>query len=93
MAALSEADMVARDAIMATKQQVVDDLKAAREDGKLTREEAKAAMDNAINYFVNTISNDSKRILVAAIGPFENWLEEFIEAKLGEVKQFNVPLS
>ncbi len=86
-AALGEAEQVAKDAVYATNQVLVDKLKAASADGKLTEEEARLAMTEAKNYFVNHISEGSMDILTAALGPVQLWLEDFLEAKLGEQKQ------
>ncbi len=85
-AALAEAHVVGRDAIVATQQKLVDDLKAAAEDGKLTKEEAAQAMTAAKYYFVTHLSSRSKDILRKALGPINNWLDTFLEAKLGEYK-------
>ena len=84
--AKDEAHSVAYDAIMATQQKLVDDLKAAAEDGKLTKEEAREALTEAKIYFVNHISDSSRQVLVEALGPMKDWLDDFLEAKLGEIK-------
>ena len=86
--AKDEAHSVAYDAIMATQQKLVDDLKAAAEDGKLTKEEAREALTEAKIYFVNHISDSSRQVLVEALGPMKDWLDDFLEAKLGELKNF-----
>lgn len=84
--AKDEAHSVAYDAIMATQQKLVDDLKAAAEDGKLTKEEAREALTEAKIYFINHISDNSRQVLVEALGPMKDWLDDFLEAKLGEIK-------
>ncbi|MGB4716453.1 MAG: hypothetical protein WBH42_03605 [Bacillota bacterium] len=86
-AALGEAEQVAKDAVYATNQVLVDKLKAASADGKLTEEEARLAMAKAKDYFISHISEGSMDILMAALGPIQLWLESFLEAKLGEQKQ------
>jgi len=86
--AFNEAHNVARDGILATQQKLVDDLKAKSADGKLTKEEAREALTEAKIYFVNHISTESKRVLIEALGPMKNWLDDFLEAKLGELKNF-----
>ncbi len=86
LAAIIEAEQVARDAIMATQQVLVEDLKAASEDGKLTREEAARAMRKAMNYFKNHMTPGALQIVQAAYGPLEMWLEEYLEAQLAKVK-------
>lgn len=87
MRALFEAEKVAKDAINATNQMLVDDLKQKASDGKLTLEEAHQAMAAAQQYFIAHISADSMDILRSALGPIENWLRDFLEAKLAEQKQ------
>lgn len=86
LSALNEAEQVAIDAVKATNQVLVDSLKKAREDGKLTDEEAKAAMNEAKKYFLSHMSSNSLNILTAAIGPVEKWLEGLLEAKISEQK-------
>ena len=84
--AIDEAHNVARDAVLATQQKLVDDLKAKAEDGKLTKEEAREALTEAKIYFINHISDSSRQVLVEALGPMKDWLDDFLEAKLGEIK-------
>lgn len=85
-AAIDEAEQVGRDAIMATQQVLVEDLKKASEDGKLTREEAARAMRKAMEYFQNHITPGALQVLQAAYGPIEQWLEEYLEAQLAKAK-------
>ena len=85
-AALAEAHLVGRDAIVSTQQKFVDDLKAASEDGKLTKEEAAEALAAARLYFNNHISSRSKDVLKEGLGPIHEWLDSFLEARLGEYK-------
>jgi hypothetical protein len=86
LAAINEAERVAKNAVMAVKQTLVDDLKKAAEDGQLTDQEKQAALNKAKNIFVATISKNSLGILEAAIGPVQNWLDQLLEAKLAEFK-------
>lgn len=90
-AALAEAEIVAINAVQATKQTLVDELKARSEDGKLTRQEALEAIEAAKKRFLASISKDSLNVLIAALGPVETWLENLLEAKVAEIKQ--LPLS
>ena len=85
-AAIAEAHIVGRDAILYTQQTLVDKLKEAAEDGKLTKEEAAQALAEAKAYFIAHLSTRSKNILAEALGPINEWLESFLEAKLGEYK-------
>ena len=86
LAAIIEAEQVGRDAIMATQQVLVADLKEASEDGKLTHEEAARAMRKAKEYFVGHITPGALQVLQAAYGPIEQWLEEYLEAQLAKAK-------
>ena len=86
LASINEAERVAKNAVMAVKQTLVDDLKKAAEDGKLTDQEKQAALSKAKNIFMATISKNSLGILEAAIGPVQNWLDQLLEAKLAEFK-------
>lgn len=85
-AALEEAEVVAINAVRATNQVLVDELKANNEDGKLTKEEVLKALQTAKQYFLTTISADSLEILEASLGPVQEWLEQLIEAKVAETK-------
>ena len=85
-AALTEAELVGIDAIRATNQVLVDELRAKSEDGKLTEDEANEAMRVAMDYFAGHVTSDSMKILEASLGPIQEWLEEFLEAKLSAEK-------
>jgi len=86
-AALTEAESVGIDAVRATNQVLVDELKEKSEDGKLTEDEAKEAMGIAKNYFVEHMTSGSLEILEASLGPVREWLEGFLEAKLSAEKR------
>jgi len=85
-AALIESEVVAIDALRETYELFVKDIKAAKEDGKLTQDEAQQAIDNAKDYFLTHISERSLGIVEAAIGPLEQWLQSYLEAKLAGLK-------
>jgi predicted DNA-binding protein len=85
-AAIDEAERVAYDAIDATNQVLVDELKRASEDKKLTKEEAADAMRTAIAYFKVHITPGALQMLEAAYGPIEAWLADYLEAKLAQTK-------
>lgn len=86
LAAIDEMERVAYDAIDATNQMLVDELRKASEDGDLTKEEAQNAMRTAIAYFKVHITPGALQILQAAYGPIEEWLEQYLEAKLAQTK-------
>lgn len=85
-AALTEARQVAKDAVLETKQVLVDDLKAKTTDGKLSKDEQAQAMGHALEYFRSHLSQNTLRILTAALGPVEQWATGLMEAQLAEVK-------
>lgn len=84
--AVTMAESKAVDAIAATKQLLVDDLKAAHADGKLEDHEIKRVMEHAIEYWRGHIGADFLAVLEAAYGPWQEWLEGYLEAKLGLMK-------
>mgnify|MGYP000959007256 CR=1 FL=1 len=85
--ALTEAESVGIDAVRATNQVLVDELRAKSEDGKLTKGEAEEAMGVAKDYFLEHITFGSLEILEASLGPVREWLEGFLEAKLSAEKR------
>ena len=86
LAAIFELERVANDAISATNQILVEALREAAEDGKLTKEEAQAAMRMAVEYLQTHLTPGALQILQAAYGPVEAWIEEYLEAKLAQSK-------
>jgi hypothetical protein len=85
-AAIDEAERVGMDAVAATQQVLVDDLKAASEDGTLTPSEQAIAMAQAVDYFRGHITPGALQVLQAAYGPIDQWLREYLEARLVEHK-------
>lgn len=86
LAAIFEAERVGVDAVAATQQTFVDDIKAASEDGTLTPSEQAVAMSKAIDYFRGHITPGALQVLQAAYGPIDQWLREYLEARLVEHK-------
>jgi len=86
LAAIFELERVANDAILATNQILVEKLKEAAADGKLTKEEAEAAMRMAVEYLQTHLTPGALQILQAAYGPIGAWIEEYLEAKLAQSK-------
>ena len=86
IAAIAEAERVAVDAVTATQQVLVNGLKEASEDGKLTKEEAAEAMRMAVEYLQSHLTPGALQILQAAYGPIEEWIESYLEAKLAQQK-------
>lgn len=85
-AAIGEAERVGVDAVRATQQTLVDDLKAASEDGTLTPSEQAMVMAKAIDYFRGHITPGALRVLEASYGPVDRWLRDYLEARLAEHK-------
>lgn len=85
-AAIDEAERVGADAVAATQQMLVDDLKAASEDGTLTPSEQAVVMARAMDYFRGHITPGTIQVLQAAYGPIDQWLREYLEARLVEHK-------
>ena len=84
--ALAEASVIAREAVLYTKQTLVDDLRAKSADGKLTKGEAAAALERAYQYFLHHMKAESLRVLEAAFGPLETWVKQLLEVHVAEVK-------
>jgi len=86
-AALAEAEYQAANAVKAVQQTLVDNFREAAEDGKLTDEEKRLALEAAKEAFLNSISVGALDTLKAAVGPVEDWLTELLEAKVLELKK------
>ena len=86
LAALHEAESVGIDAVHSTNQVFVDSIREKSKNGRLTKDEAKQAMELAKDYFVSHITSGSLRILESSLGPVCKWLEGFLEAKLSTEK-------
>ena len=90
LSAVSEVDKVAKDAVRKTSETFTKSLKEANEDGKLTQDEARKAMEQAKNYIKNNTSNYALEIVKNNIGSLEYYLEDLLEAKLDEMKDGKV---
>jgi hypothetical protein len=89
-AALTEAEYQAANAVKAVQQILVDNFRKAAEDGKLTDDEKRLALETAKEVFLNSISVGALDTLKAAVGPVEDWLTALLEAKVLELKQSRV---
>ena len=85
-AAATRLEEVAIEAITSTNQRLVDDIKAKREDGKLEPPEIKQAMKMSLDYMMNRIKPDMVSVLMAGATPLREWLEEYLENKIGALK-------
>lgn len=65
---------------------LVEELKAANEDGKLTQEEILEIRNTALSTITETLSEDVKNGLTTAFGDLEKYLSMLIESSLYELK-------
>lgn len=72
------------------QQTVVEDLKAAAADGKLTPDEIRMVKDKAVGYVMSKIPQALRTILEAYLGPLEEYVSARIEARIYELKHFEV---
>lgn len=84
--ALDRARIAARNAVQATAQTYVDDLKAAREDGKITNEEAAEARRRALQQFKTQMGDIGLSELEAVVGDVTEWFESYLEAVVNDLK-------
>lgn len=70
-------------------QQIVNDLKAAHEDGKLTEEEIKQISSDAITNMYVMASEDVKETMKTVYGDLDVLFRNLIEEAVGKVKKEN----
>lgn len=80
---INEAEYAAIKAVEYSEESFVKQLK---KEGNFTPEMGKMAMQKAKKAFLNTLSDRSLNFLKNQTDNFDEWLEEFIEAKLHEHK-------
>lgn len=86
-------DMVSDNALNVVEtlnQTLVDGLKAASADGKLTQEEITEIKTQAVNMLADTLSDDAKEVLTKAFGDIEKYLDIVIQRAVCKVKKGNV---
>ena len=81
-----EAERVAVNAVNQTNQTLVDELKEQAENGKLSQENARNALNKAKVYFRTHISKAGLETLEKEYGDLDRWIEDLIEAKIKEQK-------
>jgi hypothetical protein len=84
---LGDVEQVVCNAVQYTNQTFVDSLKAAREDGKLTREEAKEAFGKTLGAVRGMLRTEEERILQRITGDFEVYLTTLIERQVRDAKK------
>jgi len=72
--------------VEATNQTMVDGLKAAHEDGKLTEEEAKLVKDTTVEMVLETLSADAKAVLDLAFDDLSKQVGIMIESAVRSAK-------
>ena len=83
---LGDVGQVVGNAVQYTNQTFVDGLKAAREDGKLTRDEAKEAFGKTLGAVKGMLRTEEERILQRVTGDFEVYLTTLIERQVRDAK-------
>ena|SRR5690606_3938878 len=84
--AIAEAYLAASTAVREAQQTLVDEWRRGREDGTLTPEERRLAMDAARTAFFRVVSARALDVLQAAWGPVEEWLDGLLEAQVQVLK-------
>src|SRR5690606_39757746 len=84
--AIAEAYLAASTAVREAQQTLVDEWRKGREDGTLTPEERRLAMDAARTAFFRVISERALEVLEAARGPVDDWLDDLLEAQVQTLK-------
>ncbi|WP_132014916.1 hypothetical protein [Hydrogenispora ethanolica] len=85
--ALVVLDEVVISVVKELNQTVVDDLKKARADGKLTREEAEQIKKQAVELVMSRLGAGLPRILQKTFGPLFDLVSTKIEATLYDLKK------
>jgi hypothetical protein len=80
-------DQIVIDVVRELNQTIVDDLKAAKADGKLTRDEAEQIKHKAIELVIKKMGGDMLKTLQAYMGPITNLLATKVEAAVFDAKR------
>lgn len=81
-----EVEAMAKGVVVSLQQSVVDGLKAANEDGKLTPEEIAMVKQQALATLQQQLTEGQKKVLAAMTGDITAWLSGKIEKSLAEYK-------
>lgn len=81
-----EVEAMAKGVVVSLQQSVVDGLKAASEDGKLTPEEIASIKQQALTALQLQLTEGQKKILATMTGDITAWLSGKIEKSLAEYK-------
>ena len=80
-------DRVVIDIVKELNQTVVEELKAARTDGKLTRDEAEQIRNKAIDLVLKRLGGDMIKIIQTSLGPITDVVITKIEAAIFDYKK------
>jgi hypothetical protein len=80
-------DQIVINVVQELNQTVVVDLKAARADGKLTRDEAEQIKHKAIEMALKRLGGDMLKTIQVYMGPITNLLATKIEAAVFDIKK------
>lgn len=86
LTAISEAEIEAKNIVNALQQTVVDGLKSANEDGKLTEDEAKEVMKLAVHQFFSDVSVSTMTILDSKTDDIMEYIKNLLESKIAQNK-------
>lgn len=83
---LTRAHIEVRDAVQATAQEFVNDLKARRENAKLTEEDVRQARERAWTHFKAQMGQAALAELEAIVGDLTAWFAAEVEAAVANLK-------
>lgn len=83
---VDELEAMAKGTVVALQQQIVDDLKAANEDGKLTEAEKAEIQRRAMLLLQRQITEGQRKVLAGLTADISTWLEQRLEGALAEHK-------
>lgn len=83
---VDELEAMAKGTVVALQQQIVDDLKAANEGGKLTEAEKAEIQRRAMLLLQSQITEGQRKVLAGLTADISTWLEQRLEDALAEHK-------
>lgn len=87
LAALTEAEKIADQVVAGLQANVVDELKAKSADGKLSQDDIKQISIQAMDMFVQDISQKSLEVLAYKADDIEAYIKNLIESRLAASKK------
>lgn len=83
---VDNAKVAATEAVQATAQEYVNDLKAARANGKLTDEEAAKARARAFKHFTDIMGHFALQQFESVVGDVGAWFQSYVEVAVDNLK-------